>query len=393
MEALVKPVSGITASFWNNRRVFVTGHTGFKGSWLSLWLKELGAQVSGFALNPSTEPALFSLLNLQSQMTSHIADVRDATALSSALKQSNAEVVFHLAAQPLVRASYTEPLQTYATNVMGTANLLEAVRHQASVRAVVVVTTDKCYENREWLYGYRELDRLGGHDPYSSSKACAELVTQAYRDSFFAHPAHGNPPVGIATARAGNVIGGGDWAMDRLLPDAMRAFCNGQSLTLRYPSAVRPWQHVLEPIGGYLMLAERLYHKNHDFQGPWNFGPNNDSVATVQAVVAQAAMCWEETYKTPALWKTDTSAQPTESMLLLLDSTKSQTLLGWRPILSLHEAIQKVVAFTHAWEMNEQLDEFCVSEIKTFQARISGQSQMGLTPSQAITPQPAPQLK
>ena len=385
----LKP-KGLNTSFWRKRRVFITGHTGFKGSWLSLWLKELGAQVSGFALEPATEPALYRVLGLDGMINSSIADVCDAKALASELRASEPEVVFHLAAQPLVRASYADPLTTYATNVMGTAHVLEAVRHQPSVRAVVIVTTDKCYENREWDWGYREVDRLGGHDPYSNSKACAELLTQAYRESFFSDPDPLARRIGIATARAGNVIGGGDWAVDRLLPDAMRAFSQHQTLKLRFPDAIRPWQHVLEPLGGYLMLAERLYVETRRFSGSWNFGPSNDSVATVQAVVAMAAQTWAqgatvalapsvrnpvEPTSTIPRWEIEQGAALHEASVLLLDSTKSQRHLGWKPVFSLEEAVGRVVAFTQAWLSGDSMYEYCMREIAHYQSLADTQMQ------------------
>ncbi len=358
---------GITPSFWRDRRVFLTGHTGFKGSWLSLWLNELGSKVTGYALAPCTDPALFGALDLESQMGSTIADVCDRGALQAALAESDAEVVFHLAAQPLVRASYADPVKTYATNVLGTVHLLEAVRNQPSVRAVVIVTTDKCYENREWVWGYREVDRLGGHDPYSSSKACAELVTRAYTQSFFVPDKGSTQQVGIATARAGNVIGGGDWAADRLLPDTMRAFIKGQTVRLRYPNAVRPWQHVLDPLGGYLMLAECLYSEGENFQGPWNFGPTQESVASVQTVVAMAAKSWQDIVGKSANWACDSSIQLAEAILLMLDATKSQTHLGWRPVFDLPEAVRRVIASTHAWQTGQCLRDHCLTEINDYQ--------------------------
>ena len=363
----------INPSFWQSRRVFITGHTGFKGSWLSLWLQMLDAKLTGYALAPSTNPALFQVLKLGSQMTSTIADVRDQNSLTAALAASEPEVVFHLAAQPLVRASYVDPVQTYATNVMGTVHLLEAIRQQPSVRAVVIVTTDKCYENREWVWGYREVDRLGGGDPYSSSKACAELVTQAYSDSFFESDSSAIKRVGIATARAGNVIGGGDWAADRLLPDTIRAFSQDRKVHLRYPNAVRPWQHVLEPLGGYLMLAERLYEEGSHFQGPWNFGPPNENVVTVQDLVAIAAQSWQEIFGKPASWSRDPSEQPKEATLLSLDATKSQTYLGWRPVFGVHESIRKVITFTHALQTARCLRDHCISEIHSYLNLLSTQ--------------------
>jgi CDP-glucose 4,6-dehydratase len=381
----------VSSSFWRGRRVFITGHTGFKGSWLTLWLNELGAVVSGLALEPATDPALWRLLGFDQSIRSTISDIRDAKVVEYSINESKPEIIFHLAAQPLVRASYKDPLTTYATNVMGTAHVLEAVRQQASVRAVVIVTTDKCYENLEWDWGYREVDRLGGHDPYSSSKACAELLTHAYRNSFFSDLDHRVHPIGIATARAGNVIGGGDWAVDRLLPDAMRSFSQQQTLKLRFPGAIRPWQHVLEPLGGYLMLAERLHREPRRFSGAWNFGPNNDSVATVQAVVAMAANMWAkgteaaptqlapipaEPTSTIPRWEIEHSAKLHEASVLLLDSTKSQRGLGWKPLFSLEQAVGRVVAFTKAWLAGESMQDYCLREIAHYQSVADRQTRL-----------------
>jgi CDP-glucose 4,6-dehydratase len=263
----LSPVS-VNTSFWRGKRVLLTGHTGFKGSWLSLWLQQLDAQVQGFALEPPSQPSLFEQARVAEGMASTIGDIRDFVALHASLQAFRPEVVIHMAAQPLVRQSYAQPVETYATNVMGTVHLLEAVRQTPGIRAVVVVTTDKCYENREWAWGYREVEPMGGHDPYSNSKGCAELVTSAYRASFLA-----NAGVAVGSARAGNVIGGGDWASDRLIPDFFRAAQGGHALEVRFPDATRPWQHVLEPVSGYLTLAERLVTHGQAFAEPWNFGP------------------------------------------------------------------------------------------------------------------------
>ena len=351
-------------SFWHGKSVFITGHTGFKGSWLALWLHSLGARISGYALPPSTDPSLYELLDLHSLVNSDLGDIGDFQGLKQALNNASPEVVFHLAAQPLVRASYQEPVETYGTNVMGAVHLLQAVRSTPSVRAVLIVTSDKCYENREWLWGYRENDRLGGHDPYSNSKACAELVTKAYTDSFFAPQRYGEHRVSIASARAGNVIGGGDWSQDRLLPDAMRAFVSNEPLSIRSPHAVRPWQHVLEPLWGYILLAERLCAEGPRFNGAWNFGPAAEGMASVKTVVDLAAAAWNQ----PTHVLIDAGPTPHEAGLLMIDATKSQQRLGWKPVFALAQAVQMVVTFTRAWQQGSDLRKHCLSNINEFTA-------------------------
>ena len=277
----------MSPSFWQGRRVFLTGHTGFKGTWLALWLQQLGAQVTGYALSPATSPNLYGLAQVADGMTSIFGDVRDPSALASALKAAQPEIVIHMAAQALVRYGYQNPVETYATNVMGTVNVLEAVRACPSVRSIVCVTSDKCYDNKEWFWGYRENEALGGYDPYSSSKAAAELVTSAYRDSYLR-----DQGVGVASARAGNVIGGGDWAADRLVPDVLRAFAEGRPALIRNPDAIRPWQHVLEPLSGYLSLAQHLHEKPIEIAGAWNFGPYDADAKSVRKVVEKLAAAW-----------------------------------------------------------------------------------------------------
>lgn len=318
--------------FWRGKRVLLTGHTGFKGSWLALWLASRGARVAGYALEPPTTPSLFELAGVGRDVEDIRGDVRDADAVRQAIANHRPDAVFHLAAQPLVRHSYDAPLETYAVNVMGTAHVLEACRRTDSVRVAVVITTDKVYENAEWLWGYRENDRLGGHDPYSNSKACAELVTAAYRDSFFAKGA------AVATARAGNVIGGGDWARDRLVPDAMKAFAEGRTLRIRNPQAIRPWQHVLEPLAGYLMLAERLWD-DRSFAGAWNFGPSDDDARPVAEVAERLAALWGAN----AAVELEPGEKPHEAQLLKLDSSKARTSLQWKPRLDLDTALARVV--------------------------------------------------
>jgi CDP-glucose 4,6-dehydratase len=321
----------VSAPFWSGRRVFVTGHTGFKGAWLSLWLTRLGARVTGYALPPATQPNLFHDARVAAGIEHVEGDVRELADMRAALVASGAEVVLHLAAQSLVGRGYREPVETYSSNVLGTVNLLEAVRHSPSVRAAVVVTSDKCYEDREGHRGYREDDRLGGRDPYASSKACAELVTQAFRDSYFMT---GGPRV--ATARAGNVVGGGDWSEDRLVPDVYRALLAGQPVRLRNPKAVRPWQHVLESLSGYLLLAQRLMDEGGaSLATAWNFGPDDADARTVQEVVERLLAGW----KPSGRWEQDPGEHPHETHLLRLDSGQARQRLGWQPKLSLSETL------------------------------------------------------
>jgi CDP-glucose 4,6-dehydratase len=347
----------VRPELWKNRRVFLTGHTGFKGSWLLAWLKRCGAEVTAYALAPATQPNLFEAAALQSDGRSIIGDVRDPDALREALVASGAEVVFHLAAQSLVRESYERPVDTYATNVMGTVHLLEAVRSAGSVRAVVVVTTDKCYENREWPWPYRENEPLGGRDPYSSSKACAELVTAAYRSSFFGGGA------AVATARAGNVIGGGDWARDRLVPDLLRAFAAGRPALIRNPEAVRPWQHVLDPLHGYLLLAEKLLEERK-YADAWNFGPSDVDIQPVRSVADALAAGWGR----GAAWTHDGGPNPHEAMTLKLDSSRARMLLGWRPRLALGAALEWVVEWHRRFlDAPERAREITLAQIARYE--------------------------
>lgn len=321
------------ASWYRGKRVLVTGHTGFKGAWLTLWLLEMGAEVQGFSLEPPTEPSLFADLELATRMCHEIGDIRDASALTRCFKTFRPEVVFHLAAQPLVRLSYQEPAETFATNVMGTVYLLEAARSSDSVRQVVVITSDKCYENREWVHGYREIDPMGGHDPYSASKGCAELVVSSWRNSFF-HEGQ----ISIASARAGNVIGGGDWALDRLVPDCARAVSTGKTIVIRNPLATRPWQHVLEPLSGYLWLACEMERDSVRFAEGWNFGPGGEDVLTVEEVVSRLIRYWGQ-----GKYEVYSDGGPHEAKLLRLDIGKAQTLLNWHPVYDAGTAIQKTV--------------------------------------------------
>lgn len=344
--------------FWRGKRVFLTGHTGFKGGWLALWLTDMGAEVHGYALNPPTEPNFFTVANLLKRLAGNtISDIRDASALTKAMQAAQPDIVLHLAAQPLVRYSYTEPVETYAVNVMGTVNLLEAVRRTSSVKAVVNVTTDKCYENREWVWPYRENEALGGFDPYSSSKACSELVTAAYRRSFLVS---GN--VHLASARAGNVIGGGDWASDRLVPDFLRALDSGRALVIRSPLATRPWQHVLEPLAGYLILAQKLFTEGQEFADAWNFGPEESDARPVQWIVEY--LCSQ----TPnASWQCDASPQPHEANMLKLDSSKAKVHLGWRPRWNLKTALGMTLAWHQAWKEEADMAAVSVQQIRNYE--------------------------
>jgi len=345
--------------FWRGKRVFMTGHTGFKGSWLALWLIEMGAKVHGYALTPPTATNLFTVANLKARMASStIADVRDAEALAQALQAAQPDIVLHLAAQSLVRHSYVAPVETYSVNVMGTVNLLEALRQTRGVKAVVNVTTDKCYENREWVWSYRENEAMGGFDPYSSSKACSELVTAAYRRSFL-------EPAGIhlASARAGNVIGGGDWAADRLIPDFLRALDAGQTLTIRSPLATRPWQHVLEPLSGYLMLAEKLFKEGQGFADAWNFGPEEADARSVQWIVEN--LCSQVT---DASWQCDSSPQPHEAKTLKLDSSKAKVQLGWRPRWDLQTALAMTLSWHQLWKQGSDMAKISAQQFQEYEA-------------------------
>jgi CDP-glucose 4,6-dehydratase len=351
----------IDRTFWENRRVFITGHTGFKGSWLSLWLHSLGADVTGYALKPPTNPSLYELCSVDKLVKSNIADVRDGASLSKAMAIARPAIVIHMAAQPLVRDSYKIPVETYAINVMGTVNLFEAVRNSESVKAVINVTTDKCYENREWVWGYRESEPLGGHDPYSSSKACSELVTSAYRGSFFnsSKPSSLQTPVAIASARAGNVIGGGDWATDRLIPDCVRAILKGEKIVVRNPQSIRPWQHVLEPLSGYLLLAQKLYEEGTRYAEAWNFGPDDSDARPVEWLVERLCVKWGGS----ASYVIDKGKHPHEAHYLKLDCSKSRTFLGWQSKWSLEKTIDSIVEWTRAYKENRKLKDISLAQI------------------------------
>lgn len=355
-------------AFWKGRRVFLTGHTGFKGSWLALWLRELGAEVVGYALEPPSNPNLFETARVADGMRSLHGDIRDLATLSSALDEHQPEVVFHLAAQSLVKEGYADPITTYSTNVLGTAHVLEACRSVEHLRAVVSVTTDKCYDNPESLDPFRESDPLGGKDPYSSSKACAEHVTRAYRDSFFATQPR---PVGVVSARAGNVIGGGDWANDRLVPDLIRGFIANQPVPIRRPRAVRPWQHVLEPLSGYLTLAEAAWNDPDAVGGGWNFGPGADDERPVEWVADRLADLWGGS----AGWDRDDADHPAEAGFLKLDSSKARERLGWRPILELNQALEWVVSWHRSVQEGADAAQATRAQIANYQAlQASGDS-------------------
>ena len=346
-------------AFYAGKRVFLTGHTGFKGGWLSLWLQSMGAEVHGYALNPPTDPNVFTVARIGEGMASSvIADIRDADNLRKAMQVARPEIIFHLAAQSLVRNSYTQPIETYAVNVMGAVHLLEAVLATPGVRAVVNVTTDKCYENREWVWGYRESEPMGGFDPYSSSKGCSELVTTAYRRSFFEQAG-----IALASARAGNVIGGGDWAADRLIPDFLRAIDAGEVLKIRSPQAIRPWQHVLEPLSGYLALAERLYMDGAGFAEAWNFGPSDEDVRSVRWIVERLAEIRKD-----VCWECDDVPQPHEAHYLKLDSSKARIQLGWHPRWRLGTALDKTLEWHEAWRGGQDMHSVTLSQVAEYQS-------------------------
>lgn len=357
---------GIDTAFWKNKRVFITGHTGFKGSWLCLWLHSMGANVTGFALHPPTNPSLYELCGIDSIVTSIIGDVRSKERLEEVLLHAKPEIIIHMAAQPLVRSSYEFPVDTYGINVMGTVHLLEAVRMAVQkgipVKAVIAVTTDKCYENKEWVWGYREQDPLGGFDPYSNSKACAELVTACYRDSFFHPNAYDRHGVALATARAGNVIGGGDWAADRLIPDFIRSLLNGRVLKIRNPSAIRPWQHVLEPLGGYLLLAQKLCEDGRRFSQSWNFGPSDSDAKRVEWIVKKLCQKWGG----KASYELVHEAQWHEAHYLKLDCSKAKNELGWQPSWNLEKALDSIIQWTRAYQQKQDLREVCLSDIHQY---------------------------
>lgn len=349
----------INPIFWKGRKVLMTGHTGFKGGWLSLWLNRLGAKITGYALEPPTSPALFEDAQINTVLQdSHIGDICDLEKLTKVMQSVDPEIVIHLAAQPLVRHSYTDPLGTYSTNVMGAVNLFEAVRNTSSVKAVLNITTDKCYKNREWVWGYREDEPMGGHDPYSSSKGCVELISDSYRNSFLQKIG-----IGLGTARAGNVIGGGDWAKDRIVPDAIRAFIKKEPLLVRNPLSTRPWQHVLEPLSGYIILAQQLFENPEAFSEGWNFGPNDDDAQPVSVLADIMVKNWSDQSE----WRLDEGGQPHEANYLKLDCSKAKAKLKWYPIWNIDRALEETVRWYRAWHDRSNMHKFTMKQIEIYQ--------------------------
>jgi CDP-glucose 4,6-dehydratase len=346
----------IDQGFWQGKRVFLTGHTGFKGSWLSLWLASLGAEVKGYALNPPTSPSLFNEAKIDSIVDSQIGDIRDQDTLHESMTGFNPDILIHMAAQPLVRYSYEVPIETYEVNVIGTAKVLEVARNCPSLKAIVNITTDKCYENDGRSEGYKESDPMGGYDPYSSSKGCAELVASAYRRSFLQ-----DQGIGLTSVRAGNVIGGGDWADDRLIPDILRSFEKSEPVVIRNPKATRPWQHVLEPLSGYLILAQKLYKDQEEYAEGWNFGPNDNDAKPVDWILDKMIAKWPN-----SSWKLDQNSSPHEAGFLKLDITKAESKLGWKPVWELSYTLEKIIAWHQAWLNKEDMQAVCLAEIKEY---------------------------
>lgn len=349
----------VNPEFWNGKRVFLTGHTGFKGSWLSLWLQQMGAIVKGYALEPNTSPNLFELAEVANHMESEIGDITNLSQIKDSMHTFNPDILIHMAAQPLVRLSYEEPVLTYATNVMGTVNVLEAARTCKNLKAIVSVTTDKCYENKEWVWGYRENEPMGGHDPYSSSKGCAELVTSAYRNSFF----NSENSAAIASARAGNVIGGGDWADDRLIPDILKSFEKKSPVIVRNPMATRPWQHVLEPLSGYLVLAEHLFTEGKSYAEAWNFGPKDEDCKPVSWILDKMVSNWPE----EASWELDKNNNPHEAGYLKLDCSKAASKLNWQPKWNLDFTLGKIINWHQRFLIGSNIQDECLNEIAEYQ--------------------------
>jgi len=347
----------VNKQFWKNKRVFLTGHTGFKGSWLSLWLQDMGATVKGYALEPSTSPSLFDEAKVAEKIESEIGDIRNLEQLQACMIAFNPDILIHMAAQPLVRLSYKEPVETYEINVMGTVKVLEAARECPNLKAIVSVTTDKCYENKEWVWGYREDEAMGGYDPYSSSKGCAELVTSAYRLSFMQEQG-----IGLASARAGNVIGGGDWSDDRLIPDILNAFEKEQAVIIRNPKSTRPWQHVLEPLSGYLVLAQNLYEDPQAYAEGWNFGPKDEGAKPVDWILDEMVEQWQG----DASWQLDDNDHPHEAGFLKLDISKAKARLQWQPTWHLEEALERIIQWHQAWLNKDNMQYICLTEINDY---------------------------
>lgn len=359
MENMGRLIGKVNPSFWKGKKVFVTGHTGFKGSWLSLWLQDMGAVVKGYALEPNTTPNLFTEAKVGQNMDSEIGDITDLKRITDSMIAFNPEVLIHMAAQPLVRLSYKEPVLTYATNVMGTVNVLEVARKCSELKAIVSVTTDKCYENKEWAWGYRENEPMGGHDPYSSSKGCAELVTAAYRKSFF----NETNSAFLASARAGNVIGGGDWSDDRLIPDILKAFEKNDPVIVRNPMATRPWQHVLEPLSGYLVLAQHLYEDGSNYAEGWNFGPKDEDCKSVSWILDKMVAKWGK----GASWELDKNNNPHEAGYLKLDCSKAAIQLNWHPKWNLENTLESIINWHQHYLSGKNIQEQCLLEIAKYQ--------------------------
>jgi len=354
----------VDRSFWRGRRVFVTGHTGFKGSWLSVWLDSMGANVTGYSLDPPTQPNLFGQVKLGTTVRTIYADIRDFARLKSAIAECRPEVVLHMAAQSVVKRGYDDPIETYSSNVMGTVNLFEALRQLKQPCAVVNVTSDKCYHNREWVWGYREDEPMGGKDPYSNSKGCAELVTTAFRESYFPPESLAQHGIALGSARAGNAIGGGDWTSDQLIPDLMRAFLAGKPCLIRNPAAYRPWEFLLEPLRGYLMLAERLTEDGKHFATGWNFGPVDADAKPVSWIADQLVASWGKS----ASWMQDSATHPKEAHALKLDASKASIYMDWHPVLPLSQALEWIVEWYRGYQAGADIDRLTRGQIERYEA-------------------------
>lgn len=353
----------LDSQFWSQQKVLITGHTGFKGGWLAHWLSGMGAEIAGVALPPDHSPSLFDAARIGEKVESHIGDIAIPSTVDTVIDSFRPDIIFHLAAQPLVRYSYAEPVETYRTNLMGAVNVLESTRNAGTVKAVVVITSDKCYENKEWVWGYRETDEVGGSDPYSSSKGCVELITSSYRRSYFSAETYKEHGTAVASVRAGNVIGGGNWSEDRLLPDIIRAFENNEPVEIRSPNATRPWQHVLEPLSGYALLAEKLVTSEGRYAEGWNFGPDEHNNKSVGWIVKKAAELWGE----DAQWRiTGSENQPHEATLLQLDCSKAKTWLGWYPVWSIEESVSRVIEWHKASNSGEDMAAYMNAEIAAY---------------------------